>query len=314
MVSARMCFYWPKMTIVLSSWTVNAAVSRGYLVTFNNLRTFILRAENVNDLTMEKLQDFLEKITPLKTLYLLLEGTFGRKIMETVLEVHGPAMRNLIWEERRSSRCNIRAPELQVSDNDLKVIAKHCPDLESLGISVRWPYLTSDAARYQRDMLSLPACPETRSQALIGVSSQFIAPLAGLKHLDTLNIPHLPDLSPKSDCYGNDTFFSGYAHALLRDLTAKSSPGRRLAFGATTFGNERLGVYNRKAHHLSDFLRLRIYSIRYPDSQLSGQQEPTLKLLAKGVADDAKGFCNHMELFDVYWLDGFTRELKDGME
>ena len=132
-------------------------------------------------------------------------------------------------------------------------------------------------------------------------------------NLRTLNIRNLPDLPPKSQWFTNNTLLHGVAISFLQGALAhKQAPRiRTLAFGATTYANTRIGTYYRRDNHLADFLRLRVYSVEYLESLGTRKIMPSVTLIAQGVADNAKGWCRDLDLFDLYWLDGFTKEADD---
>ena len=103
--------------------------------------------------------------------------------------------------------------------------------------------------------------------------------------------------------------FQSFRDRLLKDLLPKPAHcGQRLrtlAFGAATYACTRVGTYYRHHDHLADYLRLHKYSVEYVERVGSGELVPWAKIIAQGTADDARGSCKHLDLFDVYWLDGF---------
>ena len=63
-------------------------------------------------------------------------------------------------------------------------------------------------------------------------------------------------------------------------------------------------------HPLADLLRLRIYTIDYFEDHRPDRPFPKLNIVARGVPDDARGHCKHLDIFDLYWLEGPLREEK----
>ena len=136
-----------------------------------------------------------------------------------------------------------------------------------------------------------------------------------MPHLNTLNIRNLPEACIENTCLSNDVKLRGFVDAFLGDYVLwepwEGKPQlRTLALGATTYGNTRIGTNHFTGNNLADYVRLRVYNVDYIYHHRTGKRTSSVDLVAKGFADDALGFCKHMDLLDVYWLDAGIREPK----
>ena len=108
------------------------------------LHTLSIRHENTSNEISRELETFLISLKPLAHLHLLLEGDYEEIIdLHRVLQVHGKCLRSLVWDERTCPRSEVRAdytllPDHQDDHLNLKVVAKHCPGLKALGMSLAW--------------------------------------------------------------------------------------------------------------------------------------------------------------------------------
>lgn len=108
------------------------------------LHTLAIRHENMSNEISRELETFLISLKPLAHLHLLLEGDYEEIIdLHRVLQVHGKCLRSLVWDERTCPRSEVRQdytllPDHQDDHLNLKVVAKHCPGLKALGISLAW--------------------------------------------------------------------------------------------------------------------------------------------------------------------------------
>ena len=105
------------------------------------LHTLAIRHETTRDVFVPELEAFLISLKPLAHLHVLLEGDYQEDVdMEKVLQVHGKCLRSLVWDERAGPRSEVQADTFFFSDDHehLELIAKHCPGLKALGISLDW--------------------------------------------------------------------------------------------------------------------------------------------------------------------------------
>lgn len=284
----------------------------GSLTKLANLASFTLRAENVSTGMMQDLRDFLTTLRPLKKLHLLLEGNFNHDIMEEVLKQHGEALRSLLWEERKQSRSTNKAVDKRADNGDVRLVSKYCIRLEALSIGVCWQY---PSKYWLGDDVTFPP-PVSFLEAHMLIP-QFFESLASLENLETLSIRSLPDLPPENNWFTNDRVFKGVADSMIEGLDREVKKPLRLrtiAFGAPTYGNTHIGTYYHRNHHLADFLRLRIYHLQYAESLVTRAPFYSARLVATGVPDGAKGWCNHVDLFELYWLDGLPRDTVDRID
>lgn len=79
---------------------------------------------------------------------------------------------------------------------------------------------------------------------------------------------------------------------------------KTLAIGASTYGNFRMGMNHFTPTTVSTFLQLRIYHVNY-DCRYRNSVSPKLHLIARGTPADARGDADNLDIFTLYWLDGF---------
>ena len=101
----------------------------------------------------------------------------------------------------------------------------------------------------------------------------------------------------------------GLATRLLNIITKKASIKqapvlKTLAIGASTYGNVRMGMNHYDPTTVSTFLQLLIYDVNY-DCRYRNSVSPKLHLIARGTSADARGDAENLDIFDLYWLDGF---------
>lgn len=89
--------------------------------------------------------------------------------------------------------------------------------------------------------------------------------------------------------------------------TEKELALKTLAIGASTYGNVRVGMGHYTPSSISTFLQLRIYHVNY-DCRYRDSLLPKLHLIAKGTPADAWGDAEHLDIFTLYWLDGFLED------
>lgn len=82
---------------------------------------------------------------------------------------------------------------------------------------------------------------------------------------------------------------------------------KTLAIGASTYGNVRMGMNHYTPTTVSTFLQLRIYHVNY-DCRYRNSVSPKLHLIARGTPADARGDADNLDIFTLYWLDGFPRD------
>ena len=106
------------------------------------LHTLEIRHENTCDEFMRRLETFLLSLKPLAHLHVLLEGHYDESIfrMRKLLQVHGTCLQSFVWDERTGPRDDMRYDTACFEDpyRNLKLIAKCCPGLRALGISIHW--------------------------------------------------------------------------------------------------------------------------------------------------------------------------------
>ena len=106
------------------------------------LHTLEIRHEATSDEFMIRLSLFLISLKPLAHLHVLLEGVYDESLfnMEEVLQVHGTCLRSFVWDERIEPRNVMGIDTACFHDpyKNLELIAKYCPGLRALGISIHW--------------------------------------------------------------------------------------------------------------------------------------------------------------------------------
>lgn len=105
------------------------------------LHTLAIRHENTSDGFLRELETFLLWLRPLAHLHVLLEGPYEGEIgLRKVLKAHGKCLQSLVWDERTGPRSCVQVETALLANDydDLKVVAKHCPGLKALGMSLDW--------------------------------------------------------------------------------------------------------------------------------------------------------------------------------
>ena len=111
------------------------------------LHTLAIRHENTTDRFVPELEAFLISLKPLAHLHVLLEGNYQEDLdTDKVLQVHGECLRSFVWDERAGPRNAVQDnPFFYPADHEhLKLIAKYCPGLKALGISLEWDIIGSE--------------------------------------------------------------------------------------------------------------------------------------------------------------------------
>ena len=109
------------------------------------LHSLGIRHEDTSDSFLPAFETFLLSLKPLACLHVLLEGLYGVSIdLDKVLQVHGKSLRSLVWDERSEPRIGLEDETTYVPHDhqNLKLVAKHCPGLKALGISLAWDDLS----------------------------------------------------------------------------------------------------------------------------------------------------------------------------
>lgn len=108
------------------------------------LHSLAIRHEDTSDPFAAAFETFLLSLKPLARLHVLLEGLYLVSIgLDKVLQVHGKSLRSLVWEERSEPRIGLDETTYVPYDHqNLKLVAKHCPGLKALGISLAWDDLS----------------------------------------------------------------------------------------------------------------------------------------------------------------------------
>ena len=117
------------------------------------LHTLAIRHENTADDFVRELEIFLLSLKPLAHLHILLEGAYTRDIkMEKVLRVHGRCLQSLVWDERSMPRGDVYFDTAVFPEEyeTWELIAKHCPELKALGISLDWEDITGSDNKHKK--------------------------------------------------------------------------------------------------------------------------------------------------------------------
>ena len=110
------------------------------LATFKlpRLLTLHIRHERMSGRARGSLERFLCSLSPLRSLFLLLEGSFCRIKLDHILQLHGTALNSLIVDFRGRSRVSTRVSHTLWKSHYLKPIVIHCPHLIELGLPFGW--------------------------------------------------------------------------------------------------------------------------------------------------------------------------------
>ncbi|KAL8794029.1 MAG: hypothetical protein Q9195_003435 [Heterodermia aff. obscurata] len=256
------------------------------------LQSLTIRHEHDDHTDFPRALDyFLRSLPPLRTLNILLSGPYTMRTSKHLLEIHGPTLRRLVWDERFGQRQDLTDDRL-IDSRDagrLNTIVKHCPNLVELGISIRWD-----------DGEDVP--PEGHREHVAGL-------LAKLKHLKTLNIRNVPSMGRCS--WHQFLHIETMLHALVNDFVSELVYQRRtkavpqlriIGLGALEYRDMWDGSVVDGVTGIDDVLRLRIWAIAYPKNAL-GEPTPLLTEVASGYPGDVgKDISEDMKIFEPYWL------------
>ena len=110
------------------------------------LHTLAIRYEKANQRFYGVLEDFLFLLKPLTHLHVLLEGVSNSHIdMRKVLRIHGKCLRSFVWDGRIITARQSTPEHINMFSHDheiLELVARHCPELKALGISLNWADMT----------------------------------------------------------------------------------------------------------------------------------------------------------------------------
>ena len=270
------------------------------------LHTLAIRHESAGAEFTRVFENFLLSLKPLTHLHVLLEGPCTYDIqLRKVLQVHGKSLRSLVWDERMGPRRDASEDNYVFSpgDEDLETVARHCPGLKALGISLDWVDMTGSRKHHKKVKVVFKLCCLLHADPC-QISSSF----SRLSQLQTLNIRNLPVATTSKTWLPNDYMMEGLATMLLNIATKNARTAQALALktvaiGAPTYGSVRVGTNHYTPSSTSDFLQLRIYHVNY-GCQYRDSLSPKLHLIARGTPADAWGNAENLNIFTLYWLDG----------
>ena len=272
------------------------------------LHTLAIRHENAGAEFTRVLEKFLLSLKPLTHLHVLLEGSCTRSYdieLRKVLQVHGKSLRSLLWDERTGPRHDASEDNriFTLDHVDLEFIARHCPGLKALGISLDWMDVTGSGKHHKKVRVVFELCYRLHTDLC-----QIALLFSRLSHLQTLNIRNLPVATTSKTWLPNDYMMEGLATMLLNIVTKNARTTqtlalRTVAIGAPTYGSVRVGMNHYTPSSTSDFFQLRIYHVNY-GCQYRDSLSPKLHPIAKGTPADAWGNADNLNIFNLYWLDG----------
>ena len=105
-----------------------------------NLRRLILRNEDVDARLHSLLRVFFCSLRELTDVSILLEGEDDVRTLTLKTGSLGQSLQSLVWDVRKKSMDSVRsdyASHLRDAD-DLRAIARRCPNLKELGLSLDW--------------------------------------------------------------------------------------------------------------------------------------------------------------------------------
>ena len=95
---------------------------------------------------------------------------------------------------------------------------------------------------------------------------------------------------------------------IFKEASIKQAPVlKTLGIGASTYGNIRLGMNQYAPNAAATFLQLRIYDVNF-DSRYRNSVSPKLHLIGRGTPANAWGDADNLDIFTLYWLDGFPQD------
>ena len=276
------------------------------------LHTLAIRHENAGNEFIGAFEKFLLSLNPLTHLHVLLEGRYKPTVkFRKVLQVHGKDLRSLLWDERIGPRRDVSENNPRSFDHeDLELIARHCPGLKALGISLDWDDMTGSGKHHKKVKVVFNLCYLLHAD-LCQISSSF----SRLSQLQTLNIRSLPAATTYKTCLPNEYMMEGLATILLNIVTknarnAQALALKTIAIGAPTYGNVRVGMNHYTPSSASEFFQLRIYHVNY-GCHYRDSMSPKLHLIARGTPADAWGNAENLNIFTLYWLDGIPIDTEE---
>ncbi len=117
------------------------------------LHTLAIRHENTSYDFSRNFEIFLLSLKPLAHLHVLLEGDYAEAVtMSKVLRIHGKCLQSFIWDERSGPRSDVqRNTTLHFVDHsNLGYVAKYCPGLKALGISLHWGDIAASEKNHKK--------------------------------------------------------------------------------------------------------------------------------------------------------------------
>ncbi len=117
------------------------------------LHTLAIRHENTSYDFLRNFEIFLLSLKPLAHLHVLLEGDYeGAVEMHKVLRIHGKCLQSFIWDERTGPRSDVQADTTLhfVDHQHLGLVAKYCPGLKALGISLDWGDIAASEKNHKK--------------------------------------------------------------------------------------------------------------------------------------------------------------------
>ena len=143
---------------------VKAGDSTGKAKSAFALHTLAIRQESADKDFSRALEDFLLSLKPLAHLHVLLEdqGNYRSAIdLHKVLRVHGKCLRSLVWDERGPPIQHSRRVMLRTNPSHhetLDIVAKHCPGLKALGLSLDWADILEPVNNHEKVRVVLWPC------------------------------------------------------------------------------------------------------------------------------------------------------------
>ena len=116
----------------------------GLFGSFQNLKNLEFRYEISTPDHKSILETFVVSLPPLVSLQVLLDGCTQAHDLEPILKIHGKSLRTLVWDERSGRRLGTWEDTSIIleagynEEKNLETIARQCPNLVSLGLSLNW--------------------------------------------------------------------------------------------------------------------------------------------------------------------------------
>lgn len=268
-----------------------------------HLHTLTVRHDSYELGDHGRIEDCLVSFKGLNRLYMLVEGSRTVQNLDPILAAHGKTLCSLLWEERnRPRRSAYKSTAIfRSASGHLWSVARHCPRLVSLGLTLEWQELM-ESENCQRDV-SGP------------ITHAYLDPLADwdssgsgfrrLKHLQCLSIRNMPGALQYPERGSHlESWYRGLVATLLK-FSAVERPieNRRnfeiCAIGAPVYSSLKIGR-NHFAHHLDDeFLKFRMYRIKMGTP---GAAAMAIGPIAEGSLIAALDGVLDKSIFGVYWL------------